>query len=257
MGLDKLFADIANAIRSKKDITRKIKASNFPEEIMSMTNGRKVPILNAYQLFYKNYRNNLIEKINDYFDFSKCTDMNCMFYGNADVITIPEFDTSKCTNMTCMFQECINLIEINSLDTSKVIYMDRTFYYCKALRSLRELDVSMVKNFGGSSPTLRGCANLENFGGFLNAGKAFTEKKNNYSPYTIDLSNNNSLTHESLMNVINKLCDLNITYGVYDKDGEPGIGTLYTQQLILGSTNIAKLTAEEIAIATAKGWTVS
>ena len=34
-------------------------------------------------------------------------------------------------------------------------------------------------------------------------------------------------------------------------------GTLYTQQLVLGSTNMAKLTAEEIAIATNKGWTVS
>jgi len=46
------------------------------------------------------------------------------------------------------------------------------------------------------------------------------------------------------MNVINNLYDI-ATKGCN------------TQQLVLGSTNIAKLTAEEIAIATNKGWTVS
>ena len=59
------------------------------------------------------------------------------------------------------------------------------------------------------------------------------------------------------MDVINKIYDLNITYGVYDEEGNPGTGTLYTQDLILGETNLAKLTPEEIAIATNKGWTVS
>ena len=48
------------------------------------------------------------------------------------------------------------------------------------------------------------------------------------------------------MNVINNLYDLNLTYNVANG------GTLYTQSLNLGSTNKAKLTAEEIAIATAK-----
>jgi hypothetical protein len=53
------------------------------------------------------------------------------------------------------------------------------------------------------------------------------------------------------MNVINNLYDLNLTYDVANG------GTLYTQKLTLGSTNLAKLTADEIAIATSKGWTVS
>lgn len=54
------------------------------------------------------------------------------------------------------------------------------------------------------------------------------------------------LTHESLMNIINNLYDLNLTYNV------AGGGTLYTQKLVIGEENIAKLTADEIAIATAK-----
>lgn len=68
---------------------------------------------------------------------------------------------------------------------------------------------------------------------------------------SLNLSQSYSLTHDSLMDVINKLYDLNITYDVANG------GELQTKGLILGSTNLAKLTAEEIAIATAKGWTVS
>ena len=66
----------------------------------------------------------------------------------------------------------------------------------------------------------------------------------NYSDYTFDLRRCPLLTHESLMNIINGLYDIK-TAGV-----KP-------QQLILGSTNLAKLTSEEIAIATNKGFSVS
>ena len=75
--------------------------------------------------------------------------------------------------------------------------------------------------------------------------KAFlTSQSANYYAYTINLSECTLLTHDSLMNVINKLYDI-ATSGCN------------TQSLTLGSTNLAKLTAEEIAIATNKGWTVS
>jgi len=68
----------------------------------------------------------------------------------------------------------------------------------------------------------------------------------------MDLSGTYNLSHESLIDIItNGLYDLNLTYDVANG------GKLYTQQLILGSTNMAKLTAEEIAIATNKGWSVS
>ena len=53
------------------------------------------------------------------------------------------------------------------------------------------------------------------------------------------------------MNVINNLYDLNITYDVANG------GTLYTQSLVLGGTNLAKLTDEEKAIAINKGWSLS
>ena len=94
-------------------------------------------------------------------------------------------------------------------------------------------------------------SSIVNLGGFKNIGKGYTRNSNGYSQYTVPLNNRNLLTHDSLMNVINNLYDLNLTYNV------AGGGTLYTQTFNLGSTNMAKLTAEEIAIATSKGWTVN
>ena len=58
--------------------------------------------------------------------------------------------------------------------------------------------------------------------------------------YNLNLSLYPNLSKQSLLNVINCLCT-----------------TTNTLTLTLGSTNMAKLTDEEIAIATAKGWTVA
>lgn len=87
--------------------------------------------------------------------------------------------------------------------------------------------------------------NLVTFGGLKDLGKNFdTTKSDNWFYYNFNLSSSSKLTYESLMNVINNLYDIK----------SKGCNT---QQLMLGSTNLAKLTAEEIAIATEKGWSVS
>ena len=76
-----------------------------------------------------------------------------------------------------------------------------------------------------------------------NFGLGYTANEN--STYSmLVLSSCSNLTHDSLMDVINKLYDL-------ASNGKN------SQKLVLGSTNLAKLTEEEIAIATNKGWTVS
>jgi hypothetical protein len=98
---------------------------------------------------------------------------------------------------------------------------------------------------------------LVTFNGIKNLGKAYTQKTTHYGQYALNLGASSKLSYQSLINIINNLYDLNITYGVYDANGTPGTGTLYRQQLILGSTNLAKLTDEEKAIATNKGWDLS
>lgn len=172
-------------------------------------------------------------------------DMFREFYALTE---IPQLDTSKVTNMKEMFYRCQALTTIPELDTSKAVNMYGVFYYCIALKQIPQLDASNVNNVNS---VMFNCTSLENFGGFKNLGKAFTQTANNYSNYKLDLSKSILLTHESLMNVINNLYDLNLTYDVANG------GTLYRQQLVLGSTNLEKLTAEEITIATNKGWDVT
>jgi hypothetical protein len=84
-----------------------------------------------------------------------------------------------------------------------------------------------------------------------NLGKGFTQKSSGYYAYGLQLTDSKNLTHDSLMDIINNLYDLNLTYKAL------GSSTTYTQKLQIGTTNIAKLTAEEIATATKKGWSVS
>jgi hypothetical protein len=199
------------------------------------------------------------------------TDGQYLFY-NYPLAVIPEIDTSNVTIFTGMFENCKNMVNPPTLNTSKAQLMvgmfkssaivnapeldtsnvirpsnmsyggtTEMFYSCQSLVSVPEYD------FGKNSQTygmLKYCTKLTTLGGFLNYGKALdsTSALNTYT--ALDLSSCTQLTHDSLMNVINKLYD--IASAGYN-----------TQKLMLGNENKAKLTAEEIAIATNKGWTVS
>lgn len=168
------------------------------------------------------YEGNAIE------DELKITDASYLFYRGARTDYLKEFLElcDKVTNMQYMFAYCNKLtnLNLNSFNMSKVDNIINIFYSSSQLTNLQ---------FGS------------------NLGKGYTQKSTNYSSYKLDLSSCKLLTHESLMNVINNLYDLNLTYDVANG------GTLYTQSLVLGSTNLAKLTEEEIAIATNKGWNVT
>lgn len=87
-------------------------------------------------------------------------------------------------------------------------------------------------------------------------GKSYTRKESNSGSYKFSWGGMESLSKESVIDLFNKLYDLNISYGVYDEEGNPGTGTLYTQQIVLHANVKSQLTPEEIAIATNKGWTV-
>jgi hypothetical protein len=158
-------------------------------------------------------------------------------------------DLSNAINIYGMFNGCTALTEVSGIIAPKATSWSGMFRNCYALETIGEIDMSSANQTG--QYFLGACRKLKNLGGFINYGKGFTQKSANYSNYLLYLTESSSLTHDSLMNVINNLYDLNLTYDVANG------GTLYTQKLQLGSTNKAKLTAEEIAIATAKGWTVS
>lgn len=162
-------------------------------------------------------------------------------------------DFSNTTNIDQCFYNCYNLeeIDLRKLDGKQLYSMTETFYNCSKLKTIHLENCSFealnnVNSVWGRS-SFDGASLLENL--YLkenhNYGKAFNKyDSENYSYYKFSVQHNNALTHESLMNIINGLYDI-ATAGVK------------SQQLVLGTTNLAKLTSDEIAIATNKGWNVS
>ena len=167
---------------------------------------------------YDMFNNYAFETAPELIGAEKLTSAMQMFYLSNYLKYVPDFNTSNVTTMYAMFQYCPNLITVPKLNASKVV---------------------MIANIFGN------CDNLTNLGGLENLGQAYDPTKSaNYSSYTLYLSTSNKLTHDSLMNVINNL------YDIATKGCNP-------QKLVLGSTNINKLSAEELQICTERGWSVS
>lgn len=141
-------------------------------------------------------------------------------------------------------------LDLSNLDLSKVTTLTNMFAGCVFLKRLN-LNNTSFDNVYALGSFLNNSPLLEHLTFPNNIGKGYKATINNATACTISLNRETKLTHDSLIDVINKLYDLNLTYDVANG------GTLYTQQLIIGNTNLAKLTAEEIAVATNKGWTVS
>ena len=198
---------------------------------------------------------------------SNVTNMGLMFAGCESLTTVPLLNTSNVTEMTGMFSGCHSLVEIPTLDTSKSKFLAAMFAKCSSLKqipllntkscihingmfegctSLETVPILDASNVGDISKIFKDCPSLVMLGGLKNLGMNYSSAyyiHANKREYTLDLSYSPLLTHDSLMNVINNLYDIK-SKGVK------------TQTLQLGNTNKAKLTAEEIAIATNKGWNV-
>ena len=164
------------------------------------------------------------------FDTSNATTFYYMFRDCSSLKTLDlsNFDTSKVTDIRSMFQDCSSLktLDLSSFDTAKVTMGFDVFRGCKALETIMigNLDLSHIWDinyFFGS------CVSLKNV-----IGK-FKSNRND-----LDLSDS-PLTAQSAMVFIN------------------GLATVTEKRtLSLSATTYDSLTAEQIAIATNKGWTV-
>ena len=182
------------------------------------------------------------------FNTSNVTDMSEMFSECYSLTTIPLFNTSNVTYMTNMFSYCQSLTTIPLFNTSNVTSMGYMFYGCSSLTSLPKLDCTSVIN-AGPPIGYETLDNLTDLGGFTNL-------KVSWDGGFLDKTPN--LTIDSLMNVINNLWD----WTDYPDGNAPlNDGTIYnfgnTHTLSFGQTNLDKLTPEQIAVATAKGWTLT
>ena len=194
------------------------------------------------------------------FNTSQVTDMSNMFYSCSSLTTLDlsGFNTSQVTDMSNMFNYCtsLNSLDVSHFDTSNVTDMAFMFYYCLSLNSL---DVS---HFDTSNVTtmysmFSDCSSLTSldvshfdasnvtdmYNMFYRCMSLETIKCDGLQLPNIDLSSigldKSPLTVDSIVGLLNAL---------------PQSTNNYSFQI--GQTNIDKLSDDQKAIATNKGWTL-
>jgi hypothetical protein len=156
--------------------------------------------------------------------YSKCT-------FTAEGIT---FKVVGACNLYRVFVQCKRLDPTITFEWNTDQPVTVTGLFCEGT------NVSVLGNFN-----LTSCVDL--FNGYF-FGSISTQTNKNLTTfncygvqtYNLSISNYPNLSKDSILNIINCLCE-----------------TTNTLKLTLGSKNMAKLTDAEIAIATAKGWTLT
>ena len=162
-------------------------------------------------------------------DTSQGRHMGQLHYGNAH-LKYAKYDLTNLTNTYQMFGYCVELEQVDLLNMSAAGTPCTTYYMfhiCRALKTITGLNLTYTSNTGSM---FTNCYALENI------------TLTGTIPVSIFFSASPLLTHDSLMNIINALAD--VTGGT-------------AQVLILHATSTATLTTEEIAIATAKNWSIT
>ena len=170
------------------------------------------------------------------FDTDNVTNMGSTFMSCSNLEVVPLFDTGNVTNMSGTFRECTKLKTIPQFNTNKVVSFSGMFHGCESLETIPELNAAEVSTIGNM---FRGCTYLTEFGGLNNFGKKAYLYENNDAFYGCK-----SLSRESCLNIFNKL---------YDR-ATAGYSTVTLQ---FSPEVTERLTLNEIAIATNKGWIIS
>ena len=178
------------------------------------------------------------------------TDLNGMFMNCSSLETVPAFDTSKCTDTSNMFNSCYSLKTVPLFETSSVVDMHYMFSYCQALKTVPSFNTSNVTTMNGM---FGGCASLQTVSLFDvnkvdNMGSIFwsCNELSNLGGFTdlklsLNLSDCPKLTIESIVNVVNAAADM----------------TSNPQTLTLNKDAFNRLSEEQIATASAKGWNIA
>ena len=165
--------------------------------------------------------------------------------------SLPKIDNSNVTTyyMKSMFESCkATDIDLSNINTSNVYDIRRIFYTSSVVNlNLLNFNASKVNKV---KDAFKFCNNLKNINGcFQNLGENYSVSYSaNYSDYELNLSSANNITEQSIINMLNGLYDI-ATKGCN------------TQSVVLGNTNLAKLTSEagQQALTQAQnyGWTVA
>lgn len=243
-----LDEEIANLDTSNITSMNSMFYNNNNLQSLDLSNFNTSNVTNMMQMFLGCKSLTTLDLTN--FNTSNVTNMVDMFSSCQKLTTLDltSFDTSKVTDMSSMFNDCKKLttLDLSSFNTSNVTSMNNMFYNCTLLGNIPKLNASKVI---AVTSFAYNCTSLTDFGGLENLGQAYsTTSPANYLYYKLNLSTCTKLTEQSLINVLNNLYDIK-TKGCK------------AQQVVLGSTNLAKLTSTEgqsaLASATEKGWTLS
>ena len=249
---------------------------------IDVSNFNTSKVTNMSSMFHSCYALTTLD-VSDW-NTSQVTKMNAMFYGcnvlttldlsnwntnNVDnmsnlfegcntltTLDVSNWNTSKVTNMTNMFYACKSLTEIigiEDFDTTELTQCNQMFYQCQLLTSL-DLSEWNTSKLTSAYWMFRTCSKLEtlNVSGWVISETCATDIKQfiqycenltNFNSFpmlkSMDFSSNPKLSTTSLLDIIDNLATITTS-----------------QTLTLGSTLLAKLTEDQIAIATNKGWTV-
>ncbi len=226
---DEQLAEVKQALVDKGVADENISNDKLDEVIKSLKLGGVKALFDAkkscYCEFYQSYvTDEELETLLKYTDTSNVTSMESMFNACYNITKIPIIDSSNVTTMAQMFYNCISLIAGPQIETSNVMNMSNMFGGCKNLTTIPAYNVSLCNNFGSM---FYQCSNLESI---LMYGMKFN----------FDISASTKFTRDALVTILNNLATVTST-----------------KKLTMGSTNLAKLTDEDKAIATNKGWTLA
>lgn len=210
----------------------------------------------------------------DTIDTSEMVDMSNFCYNRTDLTKVPNINVTNSLNCRSMFYGCNNMSGKVVLDSPKVESFNNAFQLCEKVTeisiktdSCTQLGYAFAVNYGllekvtltdtskvtswvaafnhaRNLHTIEGdltIANTDNTSVIFNYCGALKNIRFKYIGVTktnLSFASCSNLTVESLLSILNALSD------------NSAIDTTYT--VTLGATNLAKLTDDQIAIATAK-----
>lgn len=182
------------------------------------------------------------------------TSASGMFANNVmlEELDLTILDFSETSNMGSLAQACTNLKKVKINLTGVIKSFHSAFYGCSNLEEVYGLN----DRVGNVLYTLRACSKLEYLESldFTNTTDALGQMF--YASWNIPIQDLNIVgtipttftTDLSILSKLNKKCLLDILNALlYSADGST---------LKIGATNLAKLTDDDISIATNKGWSI-
>ncbi len=195
---------------------------------------------------------------------SNVVNMNSMFSGCSSLEEIPDLTPNNCNYFENMFAGCTSLKKAPRIDISRANYLAGMFSGCSSLEEVPELNPNLYIQHANSAYTptsiygmFSGCSSLKTIGKVSFPYEHFTKVRTFLNEILVPslenitivsgmelvgnwdgLSNCPNLTVDSIMSFINAFVD------------NTGTETQYT--LTIGADNLAKLTPEQIAVATNK-----